>query len=77
MASKCVGCHTNYVQSVFSWCLNLCSNSEQLTSRKQILKQKSFQEYVQTTYQIASGSIMQEDTVDKAFELETTNGVEE
>jgi RecA/RadA recombinase len=41
-----------------------------------ILKQKSFQEYVQTTYQIASGSIMQEDTVDKAFELETTNGVE-
>jgi len=42
-----------------------------------ILKQKSFQEYVQTTYQIASGSIMQEDTVDKAFELETTNGVED
>jgi hypothetical protein len=41
-----------------------------------ILKQKSFQDYVQTTYQIASGSIMQEDTVDKAFELETTNGVE-
>jgi RecA/RadA recombinase len=42
-----------------------------------ILKQKSFQEYVQTTYQISSGSIMQEDTVDKAFELETTNGVED
>ena len=42
-----------------------------------ILKQKSFQEYVQNTYQIASGSIMQDDTVEKAFDLETTNGVED
>jgi RecA/RadA recombinase len=42
-----------------------------------ILKQKSFQDYVQETYQIATGSIMQEDTVDQAFELETTNGVED
>jgi RecA/RadA recombinase len=42
-----------------------------------ILKQKTFQDFVQNTYQIASGSIMQEDTVDKAFELETTNGVED
>jgi len=42
-----------------------------------ILKQKSFQKYVQDTYQIASGSIMQDDTVEKAFELETTNGVED
>ena len=41
-----------------------------------ILKQKSFQDYVQNTYQIASGNIMQED-VDQAFELETTNGVED
>jgi hypothetical protein len=41
-----------------------------------ILKQKSFQKYVQDTYQISNGSIMQEDTVEKAFELETTNGVE-
>jgi RecA/RadA recombinase len=41
-----------------------------------ILKQKSFQDYVKDTYQIASGSIMQED-VDQAFELETTNGVED
>ena len=42
-----------------------------------ILKQKSFQDYVQNTYQIASGSIMQDDTVEKAFDLETTNGVED
>jgi hypothetical protein len=41
-----------------------------------ILKQKSFQDYVQTTYQIASGNIMQGD-VDQAFEVETTNGVED
>jgi len=41
-----------------------------------ILKQKSFQEYVQNTYQIASGSIMQED-FEEVFEVETTNGVED
>jgi len=41
-----------------------------------ILKQKSFQDYVQQTYQIATGNIIQED-VDQAFELETTNGVED
>jgi RecA/RadA recombinase len=42
-----------------------------------ILKQKSFQDYVQNTYQISSGNIMQDDTVEKAFNLETTNGVED
>jgi RecA/RadA recombinase len=41
-----------------------------------ILKQKTFQDFVQSTYQIASGSIMQEDVV-KAFAVETTNGVED
>jgi len=41
-----------------------------------ILKQKSFQDYVQNKYQIATGGIMQED-VEQAFELETTNGVED
>ena len=41
-----------------------------------ILKQKSFQKYVQDTYQISTSGIMQED-VDQAFELETTNGVED
>jgi hypothetical protein len=41
-----------------------------------ILNQKSFQEYVQNTYQIASGSIIQED-VEEVFEVETTNGVED
>ena len=40
-----------------------------------ILKQKTFQDFVQNTYQIASGSIMQED-VAEAFAVETTNGVE-
>ena len=41
-----------------------------------ILKQKSFQDHIKNKYQIASGSIMQED-IDEAFELETTNGVED
>jgi RecA/RadA recombinase len=41
-----------------------------------ILKQKSFQDFVQNTYQIASGSIMRDD-VTEAFEVETTNGVED
>jgi len=38
-----------------------------------ILKQKSFQQYVQDKYQIATGDIIQEDV----FEVETTNGVED
>ena len=41
-----------------------------------ILKQKSFQDYVQNTYQIATGNIIQED-VAEAFDVETTNGVED
>jgi len=41
-----------------------------------ILKQKTFQDFVQNTYQIASGNIMQED-VAEAFAVETTNGVED
>ena len=41
-----------------------------------ILKQKSFQDFVQNTYQIASGNIIQED-VEEAFEVETTNGVDD
>ena len=41
-----------------------------------ILKQKSFQEFIQNKYQIASGSIIQDD-IDETFEIETTNGVED
>jgi RecA/RadA recombinase len=41
-----------------------------------VLKQKSFQKYVQDKYQIASGGIMQVD-IEEAFEVETTNGVED
>jgi RecA/RadA recombinase len=41
-----------------------------------ILKQKTFQDFVQNTYQIASGNIMQDD-VAEAFAVETTNGVED
>ena len=41
-----------------------------------ILKNKSFQKYVQDTYQISTGSIMQENTIDETFDVETTNGVE-
>ena len=41
-----------------------------------ILKQKTFQDFVQSTYQIASGNIMQED-VAEAFAVETTNGVDD
>lgn len=41
-----------------------------------ILKQKSFQDYIKNKYQIASGSIMQDD-IDDAFAVETTNGVED
>jgi RecA/RadA recombinase len=41
-----------------------------------ILKTKKFQEYVSDKYQISTAGIMQGD-VDQAFELETTNGVED
>ena len=41
-----------------------------------ILKQKSFQDYIKDKYQIAAGSIMQDD-IEEAFEVETTNGVED
>jgi RecA/RadA recombinase len=40
-----------------------------------VLKQKSFQDYVQNKYQIAKGNIMQGD-FEEAFEVETTNGAE-
>jgi RecA/RadA recombinase len=41
-----------------------------------ILKQKSFQEFIQNKYQIATGSIMQDD-INEAFEIATTNGAED
>ena len=41
-----------------------------------ILKQKSFQDYIKDKYQIATGSIMQDD-INETFEVETTNGVED
>jgi RecA/RadA recombinase len=41
-----------------------------------ILKQKSFQDFIKNKYQIAAGSIMQED-VEEAFEVETMNGTED
>ena len=41
-----------------------------------ILKQKSFQDFIKNKYQIASGSIMQED-FKEAFEVETMNGAED
>jgi RecA/RadA recombinase len=41
-----------------------------------ILKQKSFQDFIQNKYQIATGGIIQSD-VEEAFEVETTNGVED
>ena len=41
-----------------------------------ILKQKSFQDFIKDKYQIAAGSIMQDD-IEEAFEVETTNGVED
>ncbi len=41
-----------------------------------ILKQKSFQDFIKNKYQIAAGSIMQED-VEQAFEVETMNGAED
>ncbi len=41
-----------------------------------ILKQKSFQDFIKNKYQIAAGSIMQED-VEEAFEVETMNGADD
>lgn len=41
-----------------------------------ILKQKSFQDFIQNKYQISNGSIMQDD-IDETFEVETTNGVDD
>jgi len=41
-----------------------------------ILKQKSFQDFIKNKYQIAAGSIMQED-VEQAFDVETTNGADD
>jgi RecA/RadA recombinase len=40
-----------------------------------ILKQKSFCEFIEKKYTVASGNIMQGD-IDETFEIETTNGVE-
>ena len=42
-----------------------------------ILKNKKFQEFVQSNYQIASGDIMQGGSEDLFAEVETTNGVED
>jgi hypothetical protein len=41
-----------------------------------ILKTKKFQDYVSDKYQIATGGIMQDD-IEEAFDVETTNGVED
>jgi len=41
-----------------------------------ILKQKSFRNYIEKTYSISNGNIIQGD-IDEAFEIETTNGVED
>jgi RecA/RadA recombinase len=42
-----------------------------------ILKQKSFQDFIQNKYQISNGSIMQDD-IDEVFEeVETTNGADD
>jgi RecA/RadA recombinase len=41
-----------------------------------ILKQKSFREFIENKYQIASGSIMQDASYDEAFEVETMNGAD-
>jgi len=42
-----------------------------------ILKQKSFQDFIKNKYQIAAGSIMQEEDVEQAFEVETMNGADD
>ena len=40
-----------------------------------ILKQKSFRDYVESSYRVASGEIMKREDIEEAFELETMNGV--
>lgn len=40
-----------------------------------ILKNKTFQKFVEDKYRISTGNIMQED-IEEAFDVETTNGVE-
>jgi len=40
-----------------------------------ILKDKTFQQFIENKYRVASGNIMSSD-IDEAFDLETTNGVE-
>ena len=40
-----------------------------------ILKDKTFQQFIEDKYRVASGNIMSND-IDEAFDLETTNGVE-
>ena len=41
-----------------------------------ILKQKSFQEFIENKYRVASGNIMNYDDVEETFEVETMNGTE-
>jgi len=41
-----------------------------------ILKQKSFRDFIESKYRIATGSIMQDD-IDEVFEVETMNGAED
>jgi RecA/RadA recombinase len=40
----------------------------------QILKQKSFRDFVEGKYRIATGSIMKPEDIEEAFDVETTNG---
>jgi hypothetical protein len=40
-----------------------------------ILKQKSFQEYVEGKYRVAASEILSDD-VDQTFDVETTNGAD-
>jgi RecA/RadA recombinase len=42
-----------------------------------ILKQKSFRDFIENKYRIASGSIMQDSSYDEAFEVETINGADD
>ena len=44
--------------------------------RLPILKQKSFQEFIENKYRVASGNIMNYDDVEETFEVETMNGTE-
>ena len=41
-----------------------------------ILSQKTFRDFIEDKYRVASGNIMQGD-IDGAFEIETMNGTEE